>query len=278
MNSIVTKRFIECHQLLLKEKKVRSSRQFAQALDFLPQSLNEILKCRRDVTIDLLHKSILKYRFNPEYLFAGEGKMVLDDTPKNNVKVLCIVTDQQNNERITYVPVPAQAGYPQMNEEPTFIHDLPTFSLPDLKYQSGTYRAFDVSGDSMEPTLFEGDKVVCSFFEQNNWENNIKNTYIYVVVTQNNIFLKRLSYHKDKPNTIILTSDNSYYDPFPLHLSEIKEMWYVRTRISPFLPSPQNVDRAFKEEMLALKNQMTDQTKLIESLYRTIESLMPFKK
>lgn len=236
------------------------------------------MKCRRDVTIELLHKAIQRFKLNPEYLFTGEGNMFSDNGQSKGPKILCIVTDQDNAELISYVPVPAQAGYAQMNEEPTFIHDLPTFSLPDQVYQQGTHRAFDVKGDSMEPTLFERDKVVCSYVEANDWHHGLKNTYVYVVVTTESVFLKRLSYSKEKESTITLTSDNAFYQPFELHLADVREIWLVSTRISPFLPSPTTVDRVLKDEITDLKAQMSEQTKLIESLYRTIESLMPFRK
>ena len=59
MNSVVTQRFINCHNKLKIDQRIRSSRQFALSLDYLPQSLSEILKNRRDVTIELLRKSIV---------------------------------------------------------------------------------------------------------------------------------------------------------------------------------------------------------------------------
>ena len=75
MNSIVTQRFIKCHNQLREDKRVKSSRQFAISLDYLPQSLSEILKGRRDVTIEVLRKAIHKYKLNPTYLFTGEGPL-----------------------------------------------------------------------------------------------------------------------------------------------------------------------------------------------------------
>ncbi|MFT5385521.1 MAG: hypothetical protein ACI81W_002929, partial [Saprospiraceae bacterium] len=68
--SIVTQRFIKCHNHLKEEGTVRSSRQFALSLDYLPQSLSEILKGRRDVTIELLRKAVEKYKINPVYIYT----------------------------------------------------------------------------------------------------------------------------------------------------------------------------------------------------------------
>ena len=62
MNNVVTQRFIKCHDKLKEDNRIRSSRQFAMSLDYLPQSLSEIIKGRRDVTIELLRKAIDKYK------------------------------------------------------------------------------------------------------------------------------------------------------------------------------------------------------------------------
>jgi hypothetical protein len=81
---------------------------------------------------------------------------------------------------------------PQNLEDPSFVQDLPTYSLPDYKYKVGTHRSFDVPGDSMEPTLFEGDKVVCSFLEPTLWESGIKDNYAYIIVTRSDVAIRRV--------------------------------------------------------------------------------------
>jgi phage repressor protein C with HTH and peptisase S24 domain len=274
MNSIVTQRFISCHNQLKKDKTIRSSRQFALSLDYLPQSLSEILKNRRDVTIELLRKAIDTYKMSPVYLFTGEGPKFLKEEAHKDFKVLTIVTDPQNDERIVHVPIPAQAGYASDLSDPTFIQDLPSYSLPDYKYKVGTHRSFDVAGDSMEPTLFEGDKVICSYLEPTLWENSIKDNYVYVVVTEGDVLVKRLQNKIKDSRTIMLISDNNYYDPYELRLNEVKEIWYVRAKISPFLPSPQNIKNILRDEIRELRNTLTNQSTMVENLYKTIEELV----
>ena len=185
--NIVTQRFIKCHDKLKGDNQVRSSRQFAISLEYLPQSLSEILKGRRDVTIELLRKAVDKYKINPVYIYTGEGPMFMTEEDHKSFRVLTIVTNAQDDERIVHVPIPAHAGYAGEITDPTFVQDLPTFTLPDYKYKVGTHRSFDVAGDSMEPTLFEGDKVICSYLEPTLWANSIKDNYVYVVVTRGDI-------------------------------------------------------------------------------------------
>jgi hypothetical protein len=271
MNSIVTQRFIKCHDKLRADNRVRSSRQFALSLDYLPQSLSEILKGRRDVTIELLRKAVEKYKINPIYVYTGEGPMFMSEEDHTSFRLLTIVTNTDEDERIVHVPVPAQAGYAGELSNPTFIQDLPTYTLPDYKYKVGTHRSFDVAGDSMEPTLFEGDKVVCSFVEPALWESSVKNNYVYVVVTRADVLVKRVINHIKEKNTLTLVSDNQYYAPYTVNINELREIWYVRAKVSPFLPSPQNIQNYLIEEIRELKKNLKQQTELIKALNQTIQ-------
>lgn len=271
MNNVVTQRFIKCHNKLREENQVRSSRQFALSLEYLPQSLSEILKGRRDVTIELLRKAVEKYKINPVYIYTGEGPMFMSEEDHKGFRVLTIVTNSLEDERIVHVPVPAQAGYAGQMTDPTFIQDLPTYSLPDYKYKVGTHRSFDVAGDSMEPTLFEGDKVICSYLEPTLWQSSIKDNYVYVVVTRGDVLVKRVTNYLKDEKQLELISDNTFYDPFRMDLGDIREIWYVRAKLSPFLPSPQNIKNYLHKEMQELQNTIQNQSKLIENLTKTIE-------
>ncbi len=272
--NIVTQRFIKCHDKLREENRVRSSRQFALSLDYLPQSLSEILKGRRDVTIELLRKAVATYKINPVYIYTGEGPMFMTDEDHQSFRVLTIVTNTHEDERIVHVPVPAQAGYAGEMPNPTFIQDLPTFTLPDYKYKVGTHRSFDVAGDSMEPTLFEGDKVVCSFIEPTLWETSLKDNYVYVVVTRGDVVVKRVINRLKERKQLELHSDNSFYEPYNVNIGDVREIWYVRAKISPFLPSPQNLQNNLHDELRQLQTVVSQQGDLIQNLNTTIQTLI----
>ena len=274
MKSIVTQRFINCHDKLKEENRIRSSRQFAISLDYLPQSLSEILKGRRDVTIELIRKSVEEYKINPVYLYTGEGPMFMSEEDHKSFRVLTIVTNGQEDERIVHVPVPAQAGYAGEQVDPTFIQDLPTFTLPDYKYKVGTHRSFDVSGDSMEPTLFEGDKVICSFLEPTLWESAIKDNYVYVIITRADVMVKRVNNFLRNDKQLEILSDNAFYETNRINLGDIREIWYVRAKISPFLPSPQNIRNYLLDEIRELKQTIAAQGKLLSNLNDSVEKIM----
>ncbi len=274
MNSVVTQRFIRCHDKLLSSNLVRSSRQFALSLEYLPQSLSEIVKGRRDVTIELLRKAIEIYNINADFLFSGKGEMFKNEEVKSSDYVLTVVTDHQQKERIVHVPVPAQAGYGGQLTDPTYFQELQTFSLPDFDTNHGTYRSFSVSGDSMEPSLFEGDKIVCSYIEKDQWVHSIKNGYIYVLVTQNDVYVKRLVNRIKDDGHLRMISDNNFYEERDIHASEVIEVWYVKIKISPFMPSPSNMRNGFNSEVENLRSIITNQSELINNLNSTIGKML----
>lgn len=265
MNNIVTQRFIECIETLKKENKIKSGRQFALSLDYLPQGLSEIYKGRRDVTIELLRKAIEVYRISPQYLFLGKEPRLQSEEQQKEVRVLAIVTDQENRERIVHVPTPAQAGYADQYNNPVFVQSLPTYSLPDQTFQSGSYRSFDISGDSMLPTLHAGDRVICSYIEPAYWNQAIKDKQVYVIVTTGDVLVKRLVNKIRTKNCVMLLSDNEEYPEIVLPADELREIWKVRLKISPYLDPPEGRN---------VNQRIDQQTHLIEELNSRLNTLI----
>lgn len=264
MNHTVSQRFIESIVKLKEEGKVRSFRQFAMSVDYLPQSLSEVMKGRRDVTIDLLFKTIEKYQLSPAFLFEGKGDP-FNSGNSGDFRVVTLMVDQHGKENIVHVPVPAQAGYASGMATQTMREELPVYSLPDYQYKGGTFRSFDVSGDSMEPVLEDGDKVVCSFVEPIYWKHSIKSGQVYVVVTTDDVLVKRIENNILTSGSLKLISDNDYFNPYDVPLSEVKEIWHVKTRISQFFQG-RSKHSSQQEQINQQKEIINRQSRLIESL------------
>ena len=273
MNSIVTRRFIECLNHLKEENKIKSFRQFALSLEYAPQSLSDILNGKRDVTIELLRKAAEKYEINTTYLFTGGGS----HTQKSAIigsPILTVVTNNELEERIAYVPVSAQAGYGDQLYDKSYMTELPSFSLPGHEFSQGTHRCFDLSGDSMEPMLSSGDKVVCKYVELNPGFDNIKSNHIYVVVTPSSVVVKRIENNIEKEKGLLLISDNDFYKPYLVPAEEIKEIWQVVLKISKFTSCPSASSISFKDDIKALKQKLNQQSTLIKNLNGSLELLM----
>jgi len=273
--NIVTERFLQCLAELKSNKLVPSNRNFALSIDIHPQCISDITKGKRNVTLEMVRKAIEVHDFNPSFLYSGEGSYFKnqEETFHDSDK-LTVVVSRDNKERIVHVPIEAQAGYTDQINDPIYFQELPTFSLPDNKYQSGTYRCFDVKGDSMEPTLFSGDRVVCSYIETINWVHQIKENFVYVIITNTDVLVKRVKNHIKENGTIELLSDNSYYNSTIVEVEDLKEIWHVNTKISPFMPSPNNIRNGFSEDFDDMKETIEQQSMLIKNLNGTIEKLL----
>ncbi|MBK7804780.1 MAG: LexA family transcriptional regulator [Saprospiraceae bacterium] len=271
MCNIVTERFISCLEKLKDSNEIKSIRQFALAVDYHPQNLNDIMKGKRDVTIELIKNAAEIYKINTQYIFTGLGSMFSDEeivqhpSPAQQFKSL---------EKIVYVPTAAHAGYTEQFHDPVFLDDLVSFSLPDYKFQHGTYRCFDIMGDSMEPSLYAGDKVVCSQVDSNNFYSSVRNNLVYVIVMDGSLVVKRVLNKVRENRTMMMLSDNSYYQPYEVAIEQIREIWHVEVKISPYLPSPNNIRNAFHEEMDGMKKIIDQQSKSIQMLNHTVEKLL----
>jgi len=271
MCKIVSERFIACIEKLRERNEIKSIRQFALNVDYHPQNLNDIIKGNRDVTVDLIRNAAETYRFNPQYIFTGLGSMFLDE---DVMQQSAAQKSHVSLEKIVYVPTAAHAGYTDQFNDPVFMEDLVSFSLPDYKFQHGTYRCFDIMGDSMEPSLYAGDKVVCSQVDSNNFYSSVRNNLVYVIVMDGSLVVKRVLNKVRENRTMMMLSDNSYYQPYEVAIEEIREIWHVEVKISPYLPSPNNIRNAFHEEMDGMKKIIDQQSKSIQMLNHTVEKLL----
>jgi phage repressor protein C with HTH and peptisase S24 domain len=141
---------------------------------------------------------------------------------------------------ISIVPIMAQAGYSKHYLDPKFVDDLEEIQLPNLPYHGEKYRAFEVSGDSMEPTLKEGFHVVGERVEPEFWDTTAQ-YYIYVVVTDDRIMVKRL-FRKDADTFVLISDNEEFYPQFIMKKEEIKEIWLVKRKIDWDMPPPKRFE------------------------------------
>ena len=153
------------------------------------------------------------------------------DVEGKQLRVLSITLDQLGGENIELVPDKAAAGYLSGFHDPEYLNDLPRFQLPMLP--QGTYRAFEISGDSMLP-LTSGTTVICEYVE--NWKT-IKGGLPYVLVTESEgIVFKRVFNHIEQGNKLTLFSDNTLYAPYDVDVQEVREIWRATAFLSMDFP------------------------------------------
>jgi transcriptional regulator with XRE-family HTH domain len=132
-----------------------------------------------------------------------------------------------SSNEIQLVPVKAAAGYLAGYADPEFLDELNTFTLPMLA--PGTYRAFEIVGDSMLPTpsgsVIVGEKV--DDLEE------VKSNQTYIVVSRNEgIVYKRVMKNNKSRNKLTLVSDNTAYQPYQVNSDDVIEVWKATMIIS----------------------------------------------
>lgn len=153
---------------------------------------------------------------------------------KDDLRVLSITVDKDDHENIELVPQKAAAGYLNGFADPEYIEELPKFQLPVLP-ENATYRAFEISGDSMLP-LRSGTIVIGQYLED---ISSIKNGKTYVLVTRDEgIVYKRIFRYTDNPELFCFVSDNRQYSAYDVNGEQIVEIWEAKAFISMEFPDP----------------------------------------
>lgn len=143
--------------------------------------------------------------------------------------------NKKNNDNgpfmVPLVPVKAQAGYSRSFSDMQFISKLEVFPIvPGIDPRGADWRYFEVEGDSMEETFKEGQYVLASQVIQEDWRN-IENFYVYVIVTQEKVMIKRLAKVKGKDYWAAISDNEKVQPQFRLPVNDVKELWKYRRHI-----------------------------------------------
>jgi transcriptional regulator with XRE-family HTH domain len=159
---------------------------------------------------------------------------------------------------ISFVPVKAAAGYLAGYSDPEYIDELNTFTLPMLS--PGTYRAFEIVGDSMLPTP-SGSIIIG---EITGSIEDVKSNQTYIIISRNEgIVYKRVMKNAKTKGKLMLVSDNTAYQPYSVNANDILEIWKANMVISKANVQPRwdvnqlaNVVSNLQEQVTTLKNKM----------------------
>jgi len=170
----------------------------------------------------------------------------------SNLRVLTTTVTEENQENIEMVPEKAKAGYATGYADPEYIGELPRFRLPFLS-DKRKYRTFQLKGDSMLP-IPDGSWVTGEFVQD--WRD-IKNGKAYVVFTiSDGIVFKIIENKLNSDGRLVLYSLNPVYEPYEVHINEVKEIWKFVNYISSELPDPVLPEKQLIQAVAAMKNDL----------------------
>ncbi len=159
---------------------------------------------------------------------------------------------------ISFVPVKAAAGYLAGHSDPEYIDELNTFTLPMLS--PGSYRAFEIIGDSMLPTP-SGSIIIG---ELTSGMEEVKSNQTYIIISRNEgIVYKRVMKNAKSKGKLTLISDNTAYQPYSVNTNDVLEIWKASMVISKANVQPRwdvnqlaSVVSNLQDQVANLKNKM----------------------
>jgi len=149
----------------------------------------------RDMNIDMLYSLSDHYDISIDWLLSGRGSMFGDE-----VGAVSAIVETVN---IPVISAKASAGYGQENFEVNVVDNLGVSKKLLLPYAPEKVRFLEITGDSMYPTLSQGDLVAVA-------EGVHDGDGLYVLNRGGFLFVKRLQFHMAEASLSII-SDNPRY-------------------------------------------------------------------
>src|ERR1700744_3263040 len=220
----------------LRKKKGLTQQQFADQIGIKRSLVGAYEEERAEPKYDLLKNIASFFEITVDDFINETINEKWAPKPKGNpanLRGLSISVDKDDNENIELVPLKASAGYLNGYADPEYVAKLPKFYLP--MFNQGTYRAFDIKGDSMLP-LVSGTIIIGEYVE--NW-GDVKTADTYVIISKTEgVVYKRVG-NKFKDNKKLkLVSDNPVYEPYEISGEDVLEIWKAKAYISTHMPLP----------------------------------------
>jgi phage repressor protein C with HTH and peptisase S24 domain len=189
--------------------------------------LGDYERGKNEPNINMLIRMAEKFNISLDELITKDLSMEDYEIIKSkDLRVLAISVDKNKEGNIELVDTKAEAGYLESYSDPEYIKDLPKIGFPNIP--TGTYRGFEISGDSMLP-VEPGSIIIADYMEK---FEDIKDDKTYVIVSKNEgLVYKRIKKLKDK-NQLLLISDNEYYKPYTIDFNEVAEIWQYYAHLS----------------------------------------------
>lgn len=224
--------------------------EFAEKIDIKRSLVGAYEEGRADPRLNNLTKMAKLFGLSVDQLitddltkFGFEQLKQLGAPQQQGTKILSITVDAQDEEMIDLIPQKASAGYLNGYADPTYMEELPKFQLPNLP-RNATYRAFEISGDSMLP-LKPGTVIIGKYIEQ---ISDVRNGRCYVLLTkEEGIVYKRVFNYTEENGYLFLVSDNKAYTPYKVNAQDVLEIWEATAFLSLDIPEHANDQMSFDD-------------------------------
>ncbi len=225
----------------LRKNEGRSQELMAEELGIKRSTLSAYETGSAEPNIKLLQKIARYLNTSVDDLLSKELSELSDDSllaakasfiEGEKLRVLPITVESDNKENIELVPVLASAGYLNGYADPEYISSLQRFRLPMLP--AGTFRAFEIKGDSMLPVA-PGSIVVAEYVV--NWKEIYSNKTYIVTTQQEGVVFKRVINNIETDRSLMMVSDNPVYESYNVKIEDVLEAWIAKAIITLDMPT-----------------------------------------
>ena len=256
----ITSRFIEAFHWLKEEGKVRSARQFALGIKTYPQSLNDILKGRRDATLPMIQKVTEVYNINCQYLLTGQGRISRSDV--NGISR----SPQLSIRYVRAHEFQAFAGAIQHKNLET--HTWNTWTLPEEMVGQNMNLAIQCNTDQICTSLKKGDVLFARSIPRESWKSSMSSRRIYVIALKDNLYVVKIA--TNDASGLYLVQDDRDLPSF-ISFDDILQVWSTISKWSPAVMVDQQ--SMSSDQFDQLSYQLKSQGDTIAALQVTIAKL-----
>ena len=212
--------------IIVQYDRTRSKTKFAQKLGMRTNQIDRCLAGTYPLTYEAAVALCNGYGVNRAYMLEGIGS-AFGGVPPGLKSDVTTVTHLPLG-RVTYVGLAACAST-SIGEDAHEVEEL--YMIPGI---SGDMVAFNVQGNSMEPTFKMGDIIFCTQIES---KSDLIDGEVFVVSfrSEKAINVKRIERVFDRRGNwthLRCVSDNKEYDPFDVEVSDLRAAYRVARRLS----------------------------------------------
>jgi len=209
----------------LRKKLALSQIQMAESIGITQGYYSDMERGKVGISANTLRSIVDIYNeVSLDWLVFGRGSMFVQTDSESILRDP--VTPYTSGNFL--VPAAAQAGYLGDWSQEWMDQNLKPINLPGLT--KGIFRTFEVMGESMMPTIREGDYVVGRRLSA---PTDIRANRVHIVVSgTQGIYIKRVVVYDD---LLILESDNQEFRPITMQGEDLREIYYAERRITAFI-------------------------------------------
>lgn len=203
---------------LMKEKGL-TREQLGKEIGTNANTIGHYINGKTEPKIDSIRAIARKLGVTTSFLIDGE------DRGRTNVRFLGI--EDPRKIEFPYVSIKARAGFAQSTDGIQIHKITETFAIsPQDAIDYPDAIVMEIEGDSMEPRLKSGDKVLINLIDKANWGNQYND--VYVVDYDQVITIKRIKNNDLLNGKLTLHPSNiEEAGPVTVSIDEIRAIWRV---------------------------------------------------